>query len=784
MNTMLSSPDRKKPTNVSAEKRVAKRYGSLIPFTVFRKGTSFRGICRNLGEAGMALRFERNAPPTAKYTVVLALGPKEPIPFEVVEKYRYPVEMGDERYWDIGVEVVDPDSSFTDIFDRAEKKNLGEQFYPMSTDLALDFEHRQRLHDEYGPTNVDLANLPVYEEAKKRVGPFELSEKLGNGTIGSSFRARDDSNRMIVLKVIHASNFQQPQDFAAWQRYLEKLQTMGDDYLVPILDVGTLHNGSHLYYTTPYYPARSLAHQAEKLVKRGAVLHHSYVTRWMEQILQGLLSLHLRNMTHLNLKPSNVLVNDQGDALLCDPMPPSSMLSAQMRTSLQTSTRAQFTSPAILEALQSRVKVPRHWAYDCHGFGGLYEYLLTGRVKGMRSAVLERPFSDEKRQKALIDFLGFCREATPTQEFKHDWLAFEFYRHLPEDQGWRARADQALLGSPATLYRNAAGVLAKAGSANANQRLSRLASGLDLSEKEARELGESAGLSRMEAAGTPGGPQAREKTGAGKELEWLDLRTKDTGPFGQHWLVDALVYPFRSWMSFCFLALAIPVLLAPFLLSGPSALAGGVRSLRFRGLGFMGLVGIAALGFVCAIAKAIINNSANGEKEFFEWPSLMELYDDFVLPFIQVTVTVLVCLGPAILYGLLGVSVGYFRFGEGSGFEFTMPMIVEIGLCLMGLAYLPFALMNVAVHDSVFSMDPRPFFQVLPRLFSGYVVMVSIFGCLSVVGLGVASALLRDLNPYVGFPLAWAICFYLIFVHLRSIGLFYYRNEDLFWHYT
>jgi len=141
------------------------------------------------------------------------------------------------------------------------------------------------------------------EECDQR---FEREEKLGEGTYGVVFKARDrQTNEVVALKKIRLENTDEGIPSTAI-REISVLQELRHQNIVELKDI--VHGENKLYLIFEFFNLDLKKY----LDKKGAPLGSYQVKSLMWQMLQGLVHCHERRIMHRDLKPSNLLVDTDG----------------------------------------------------------------------------------------------------------------------------------------------------------------------------------------------------------------------------------------------------------------------------------------------------------------------------------------------------------------------------------------------------------------------------------------------------------------------------------------
>jgi serine/threonine protein kinase len=150
-------------------------------------------------------------------------------------------------------------------------------------------------------------------EAGRRLGPYRLEARLGEGGMGVVFRAvRDRDGRTVALKVLR----DELNDDDAYKRRLARearaAATVEHPNLARVLEAGEADG--RCYLAVRYVDGRSLA---ERLRADGP-LALPELLRLAAEVGGALDALHGHGIVHRDVKPANILLAADGGAVLAD----------------------------------------------------------------------------------------------------------------------------------------------------------------------------------------------------------------------------------------------------------------------------------------------------------------------------------------------------------------------------------------------------------------------------------------------------------------------------------
>lgn len=147
----------------------------------------------------------------------------------------------------------------------------------------------------------------------KHVERYEIKSRLGRGERGVVYRAYHPSvNRMLAVKVWPASLARGERFQERFQQEVRTIAALNHFHIVPIYGAG-LWEGLP-YLVMRYLPGGSLA----DLLARYEVLTVGELLPMLEQVAEALDYAHQHGVLHRNLKPTNILLDEEGNAYLTD----------------------------------------------------------------------------------------------------------------------------------------------------------------------------------------------------------------------------------------------------------------------------------------------------------------------------------------------------------------------------------------------------------------------------------------------------------------------------------
>ena len=177
-----------------------------------------------------------------------------------------------------------------------------------------------------------MANTALYNGSVLKHGEYRIVRVLGQGGFGITYEAEQTSlRRRVVVKEFfmkdvcnrdgRTGHVSVPsvgsRDLVAmfrakFIREARLIASLNNPHIVQVYDVFEEHGTA--YYVMEYLRGGSLL----DVVNRRGALPVAEALRYIRGVASALSSLHQRNTLHLDVKPSNVMLNEEGEAVLID----------------------------------------------------------------------------------------------------------------------------------------------------------------------------------------------------------------------------------------------------------------------------------------------------------------------------------------------------------------------------------------------------------------------------------------------------------------------------------
>jgi serine/threonine protein kinase len=145
------------------------------------------------------------------------------------------------------------------------------------------------------------------------LGGYELKQKLGQGGMGAVYLARQVSlDRDVALKVLAPQLAADPEFVARFAREAYAAAQLAHHNVVQIHDIGFDRDSN--FFSMEFVPGQTL----DKLVRDAGRLDPEAAVGYVLQAARGLRFAHDHGLIHRDVKPDNLLLNEQGILKVAD----------------------------------------------------------------------------------------------------------------------------------------------------------------------------------------------------------------------------------------------------------------------------------------------------------------------------------------------------------------------------------------------------------------------------------------------------------------------------------
>jgi serine/threonine-protein kinase len=146
----------------------------------------------------------------------------------------------------------------------------------------------------------------------KRFGRYEIQSELGRGSMATVYHALDSRfEREVALKVLPREMLHDPQFRARFEHEVKMIAGLEHSAIVPVYDVGE-ENGQP-YFVMRYMPGGTLGRRIAK-----GRLSLEETARIIGKIAPALTYAHQRGVIHRDLKPDNILFDNNNEPFISD----------------------------------------------------------------------------------------------------------------------------------------------------------------------------------------------------------------------------------------------------------------------------------------------------------------------------------------------------------------------------------------------------------------------------------------------------------------------------------
>src|SRR5207247_8375842 len=149
---------------------------------------------------------------------------------------------------------------------------------------------------------------------QRRLGKYELQERLESGTVGEVWKAFNTQQRRYVTVKIIPVNAETGADFTPrFYREAQILAALHHPHIVPIQDFHMSQSGSEAYIIMDYVEGPSLADYLSATAHMGKIPPPAEIVHLLTPLADALDYAHQRKVIHGALRPRAILLDTQSE---------------------------------------------------------------------------------------------------------------------------------------------------------------------------------------------------------------------------------------------------------------------------------------------------------------------------------------------------------------------------------------------------------------------------------------------------------------------------------------
>ena len=209
------------------------------------------------------------------------------------------------------------------------------------------------------------------QQSKIKIANYEILEKIGQGGMGSVFKARQLSlDRIVALKILNPNL---SKDTSFCERFIKEARSvakLGHPNIIVGIDVG--QHGKYYYFAMEYVEGET----ALRILRDEGPFQEQRALDIALQTAKALEHAHKHNMVHRDIKPDNIMITPRGEAKLCD------LGLAQVfdPSAEATPTGTAMGTPHYIAPEQAKGEANIGITADIYALGATLYHLVTGRT--------------------------------------------------------------------------------------------------------------------------------------------------------------------------------------------------------------------------------------------------------------------------------------------------------------------------------------------------------------------------------------------------------------------
>ena len=152
---------------------------------------------------------------------------------------------------------------------------------------------------------------------QKLAGRYEIEELLGMGGMSAVYKGTDPNlRRTVAIKLIHSHLSEDPQFVSRFEEEAAAVAQLKHPNVIQVFDFD--HDEDTYYMILEFVPGETLQERLKRVSASGQRISTKEAVEIAARTCDALDYAHKRGMIHRDVKPANIMLNMQGQAILMD----------------------------------------------------------------------------------------------------------------------------------------------------------------------------------------------------------------------------------------------------------------------------------------------------------------------------------------------------------------------------------------------------------------------------------------------------------------------------------
>ncbi len=208
--------------------------------------------------------------------------------------------------------------------------------------------------------------------AAQQIPGYKIIGKVGAGAMAVVYKAKQISlNRTVAIKVLPRRFSENPEYVSRFYKEGQAAGKLNHPNIVQAIDVGEA--GGYHFFVMEFVQGKTIADD----INAGKIFPEQEAIEIIIQVCHALQHAHAHGLVHRDVKPKNIMINEQGVVKLAD------MGLARETTDIEAAQSEEgkaYGTPYYIAPEQIRGKIDIDGRADIYGLGATFYHMVTGRV--------------------------------------------------------------------------------------------------------------------------------------------------------------------------------------------------------------------------------------------------------------------------------------------------------------------------------------------------------------------------------------------------------------------